>query len=274
MGENGFAENVGDNRKSISGPPANRHLIHIMSESSPKRILITGGVRRLGLHTALALAERGNILGLNYNTTPAQEAEDARNECLKRGAQAVFLLQGDLTKNAESIVERFAASAGCIDVVVNNAGVMPHRKTLDELSITQFQDTLAVNLVAPLAMTKYAVPYFPASGGAIVNLASLGGVQIWKSRIDYNVSKAALITLTEALARELASKHITVNAVAPGAIQIEGPDEHIGLAEDKIPLGRYGSPEDIVRAVLFFIYDAPYVTGQCLVVDGGRSVIG
>jgi NAD(P)-dependent dehydrogenase (short-subunit alcohol dehydrogenase family) len=238
------------------------------------RTLITGGVRRLGLHIAFGFAERGAVLGLNYHHATEREADHAQSECLKHGAKQVFLIKGDVTKEAESIVGRFAKLAGGIDVVVNNAGVFPKRQSLDELSMKQFQETLTLNLAAPLAIAKAAASHFPNTGGNIINIASLGGVQIWKERIDYNVSKSALITLTKALARELAPKKITVNAVAPGAIRIEDESaERMGIAEDRIPLGRFGTPNDIVRAVLYFAFDAKYVTGQCLAVDGGRSVL-
>ena len=245
-----------------------------------KRVFITGGVRRLGLHIAYGFAERGAVLGLNYHHASEREADHAQSECLKRGAKQVFLIKGDITKEADAVVGRFAKLAGGIDVVVNNAGVFPKRQPLDDLTMKQFQETLTLNLMAPLAISKSAVPHIP-EGGAIVNLASLGGVQIWKERIDYNVSKSALITLTKALARELAPKRITVNAVAPGAINVDagaGAAEgarhaDLGIVEEKIPLGGYGAPEDIVRAVLYFAYDAPYVTGQTLIVDGGRSVV-
>ncbi len=238
------------------------------------RILITGGVRRLGLHIAFGFAERHAVLGLNYHHASEREADHAQSECLKHGAKQVFLIKGDVTNEADAIVGRFAKLAGGIDIVVNNAGVLPKRQSLDGLTPKQFQETLALNLMAPFAVAKSAVPHMP-EGGAIINLASLGGVQIWKERIDYNVSKSALITLTEALARELAPKKITVNAVAPGAIQVDNETaERMGIAEEKIPLGHYGSPNDIVRAVLYLAYDAPDVTGQCLVVDGGRSIGG
>ncbi len=238
-----------------------------------KRILITGGVRRLGLHIAYGFAERHAVLGLNYYHASEREADHAQSECLKRGAKQVFLIKGDVTKEADEITGRFAKLAGGIDVVVNNAGIFPNRKTLSELRLKQFQETLALNLLAPFEISKAASEMMP-EGGTIINLASLGGLQIWKERIDYNVSKSALITLTKALARELAPKKITVNAVAPGAIRVENETpERLGIAEEKIPIRRYGNSEDIICAVLYLAYDAPYVTGQVLVVDGGRSVI-
>jgi NAD(P)-dependent dehydrogenase (short-subunit alcohol dehydrogenase family) len=239
------------------------------------RVLITGGVRRLGLHIAYAFAARGAALGLNYHGASDEEAQAAKQECERLGAKTVVLLPGDITHEAAKIVNAFAQAARGIDVLVNNAGVMPARKSLEHLEIAEFESALALNLVAPLAASKAAVEHMSENGGAIVNFASLGGVQIWKERIPYNVSKSALITLTKALARELAPRKITVNAVAPGAIQVDPEDgAHMGIAADKIPMGIYGNPSDIARAVLFFAYDAPYVTGQTLVVDGGRSVVG
>ena len=212
------------------------------------------------------------MLGLNYHTATQAEAELARESCLARGAKSVQLLAGDITQQSESLVSAFANSAGGIDVLVNNAGVMPARKSLEDLNIAEFEETLALNLVAPLALAKAAARYMQP-GSAVINLASLGGIQIWKERIPYNVSKSALITLTKALARELAPRQITVNAVAPGAIRVENEDaRRMGIAEEKIPMGIYGTPEDIAKAVLYFAYDAPYVTGQVVVVDGGRSV--
>lgn len=239
-----------------------------------KRVLITGGVHRLGLHIAYAFAARGAVLGLNFHNATEADAQAAAKECERLGAASALLLPGDITREAAEIVDRFASEAGGIDVLVNNAGVMPSRRTLDDLAIAEFESALALNLVAPLAMSQAAVRHMPGSGGAIVNLASLGGVQIWKERTAYNVSKSALITLTKALARELAPRRITVNAVAPGAIQVDTEDtKRMGIAADKIPMGIYGDPADIARAVLFFAYDAPYVTGQTLVVDGGRSLV-
>ncbi len=236
-------------------------------------VLITGGVKRMGLHTAYALSERGAVLGLNYFHSSLNDAEAAQEECLRRGAKQVFLLHGDVTKEGAAIVGRFIKNAGHIDALISNAGIFPPQTALEELSLRQFQQTLDINLLAPFVMAKAAAEYM-SSGGAIVNIASLGAFEIWRSRIDYHVSKAGLVTLTKALARELAPKQITVNAIAPGAIAADDEQASIiGTPETKIPMGRYGSPDDVAKAVVFFLYDAPYITGQTLIVDGGRSVM-
>ncbi len=237
-----------------------------------KHVLITGGVKRMGLHIAYAFSERGATLGLNYAHASKKEAEAAQAECLKRGAKQVFLIKGDIVKDGAAIVGRFIKLAGGIDILVNNAGVFPPQTPLHDLTLHQFQSTLDLNLIAPFVLAKAAAPHLP-NGGAIVNIASLGAFEIWKSRIDYHVSKSGLVTLTKALARELAPQGISVNAIAPGAIAAD-PEQAsiIGTPEEKIPMGRYGSPDDVAAAAVFFGYDARYVTGQVLMVDGGRNV--
>jgi 3-oxoacyl-[acyl-carrier protein] reductase len=241
-------------------------------QSPHKKVFITGGVKRIGLHLAYAFSERGATLGLNYVHSPEKEAEKAQEECLKRGAKQVFLLKGDITKDGAAILGEFVNLAHGIDILVNNAGVLPPITPLEDLTLKQFQDTLNLNLLAPFILSKTVAPLLP-EGGAIINLASLGGFEIWKSRIDYHVSKAGMVTLTKALARELGPRKITVNAIAPGAIAAD-PEQAgwIDTPPKNIPMGYFGVPDDIARAAMFFAYDSTYVTGQTLIVDGGRSV--
>jgi NAD(P)-dependent dehydrogenase (short-subunit alcohol dehydrogenase family) len=235
----------------------------------PKRVLITGGVRRLGLEIARAFAARGARLALNYNSTPETEAEDARRSLLDLGASEVHLIKGDVTAESAAIVRSAAEKIGGLDVLINNAGVLPPQRSFSELSAAELERTLGLNLLAPFSVTQAALPFL-GKGASVINLASLGGVQIWKERIDYNVSKSALITLTKALARELGPSGITVNAIAPGAMQLD--DEAMGVGVQRIPLGYYGNGDDIANAAIYLAYDAPYMTGQVLVVDGGRSL--
>ncbi len=239
---------------------------------SPKKVLITGGVRRMGLAIAHAFSERGAVLGLNYHHASKKEAEAAQEECLRRGAKQVFLIKGDITKEAAAVLGHFLKLAKGIDVLVNNAGVLPPQRTLEELSLKDLQATLNLNLLAPFALTQAAVKEMKP-GSAVINIASLGAFEIWKSRIDYHVSKAGLVTLTKALARELGPRQISVNAIAPGAIAAD-PEQakRIGTLEEKIPFGKYGVPDDIAKAVIFLAYDASYITGETIIVDGGRSV--
>jgi NAD(P)-dependent dehydrogenase (short-subunit alcohol dehydrogenase family) len=226
----------------------------------------------MGLAIAYAFSERGAILGLNYHHASKKEAEFAQEECLRRGAKQVLLIKGDVTKEATEVLGHFVKQAKGIDVLVNNAGVLPPKRRLEELSLKDLQQTLNLNLLAPFVLSQAAAKEMKA-GSAIINIASLGAYEIWESRIDYHVSKAGLVTLTRAIARELGPRQISVNAIAPGAIAADEEQAGwIGTLEKKIPYGYYGKPEDIAKAVIFFAYDASYVTGQVLVVDGGRSV--
>src|SRR2546421_5489633 len=222
---------------------APQHIAH-----GQKKVFITGGVRRMGLHIAYAFSQRGAILGLNYHHASKKEAEAAQSECLQRGAKQVFLIKGDVTKEASEVAGRFIKLAKGIDVLVNNAGVFPPQTSLEELTLAQFQSTLNLNLIAPFLLSKAVADKLP-SGGAIINIASLGGYEIWKSRIDYHVSKSALITLTRALARELGPRGITANAIAPGAIAADSEQAGwIDTPPKNIPLGHFGSPDDIAKA--------------------------
>src|SRR5579883_3176786 len=126
------------------------------SKQISKHVLITGGVRRMGLHIAYAFSERGATLGLNYAHASKKEAEAAQEECLKRGAKQVFLVKGDIVKDGGAIVGRFIKLAGSIDVLVNNAGVFPPSRSIDELTLHDFQRTLDLNLLAPFVLSKAA----------------------------------------------------------------------------------------------------------------------
>ena len=240
-------------------------------EIEPRRVLITGGARRLGKHIALAMSAKHAVIGINFHNTPTELVERTEQECFALGATEVYLLEGDITKEATEIVRNFSDVAGGLDILINNAGVLPPQRKLEELSLEAFRATLELNLLAPFA-TARAASGLMQPGTAIVNIASLGGMQIWKERIDYNVSKSALITLTKALARELAPKGISVNAVAPGAILVGDDEGTTSVPLSRIPMERYGSPEDIAKAVLYLAFDAPYVTGETIVVDGGRAL--
>lgn len=245
---------------------------HHITDHAYKHVLITGGVKRMGLHIAYAFSERGATLGLNYFNSSKKDAEAAQEECLRRGAKQVFLIKGNIVKEGGAVVGRFLHEAGGVDVLINNSGVFPPQRALKDLTLADMQATLDLNLLAPFVLAKAAAPHIP-SGGVIINIASLGAFEIWKSRIDYHVSKSGLVTLTKALARELAPNGITVNAIAPGAIAAD-PEQAsiIGTPEEKIPMGHYGSPDDVAAAAVFLAYDARYITGQTLIVDGGRSI--
>ena len=233
--------------------------------------LVTGAGRRIGRQLALRLAGEGASVAVHYQRSRA-EAEAVAAEITASGGQA-FCVAADLTRPADvetlfgAIQERF----GRLDVLVNSAAVFfptPLAETTEE----QWDRVLDSNLKSQFFCAQRAAPLLRAGGhGRIVNFASLGGLLAWPRYTAYSVSKAGVIMLTRCLARTLAPE-VTVNAVAPGTISF--PEDAPEMAEDyirKAPLARTGTPEDISNAVMYLI-QAPFVTGQVLVVDGGRSI--
>ncbi len=238
-------------------------------------VLITGGARRIGRALALGFAERGWSIGIHYGESEAAAQATLRDvEAL--GARAV-LVQADI-RNREQVrraVFSVADHFGAFDVLVNNAGVYPPPRAIADVTEQMWRDVIETNLYGEFFAAQAAaeaMQRMPGGGGRIVNISSLGAYQIWKDRVAYNVSKAGVVQLTRALARTLAP-HISVNSVAPGAIEIpEEPAAGTLVGADRIPMRRYGSTDDIFRAVWFFAVDAAYITGQTLLVDGGLNI--
>lgn len=162
---------------------------------------------------------------------------------------------------------------GRLDLLVNNAAIFPPPKKFIDISDELWNNVISTNLTGQFYCARAAGKIMGQRGGKIINFASLGGLQVWQDYIAYNVAKAGVIMLTKALSKALAPK-VTVNAIAPGTILIPGEESgnvrHV--EEIKIPLKRYGSAKDIIGALLYLAH-ADYVTGQILVVDGGRAVL-
>ena len=232
--------------------------------------LVTGAGKRIGRSLALALAREGADVAVNYSRSAAG-AEAAAAEIAALGRRSAAL-QADVTNRAE--VERLFAAVdsrfGRLDILVNNAGAFFH-VPFDELTDQQWDGILATNLKSQFLCAQAAVPLMKRQGrGRIINLSSLGGLLAWPGYTHYCVSKAGSIMLTRCLARALAPE-ILVNSVAPGTIQFEGepPDEDYIR---RVPLHRTGTGDDIAQAVLY-LATAEFVTGQVIVVDGGRSLV-
>jgi pteridine reductase len=253
--------------------------VHDLGERLPDRplsgrvALVTGAGRRIGRHVALRLAREGASVAVHYRSSRA-EAEAVVAEILAGGGQA-FCLAADLARPAE--IDELVASVERrlvrLDILVNSAAVFfptPLASTTED----QWDSILDSNLKSQFFLAQRAAPLLRAGGnGCIVNFASLGGLLAWPRFTAYSVSKAGVIMLTRCLARALAPE-VTVNAVAPGTISF--PDDAPELAEDfirKAPLARTGTPDDIANAVIYLI-QSPFVTGQILAVDGGRSIPG
>lgn len=239
--------------------------------------LVTGASSGIGRAIALAFAAAGADVAINYaeNARGAQEVADAI-EALGRRA---MLVRADVTqpREVEDMVELVTGAWGRLDVLVNNAGVV-RRGSLFEIDAAIWDTVLDVNLKGAFLCAQSAARWMlPAGRGAIVNIASMRGVEGGSTSMHYAAAKGGLITLTKSLARELAPS-IRVNAVAPGyvdtRIQSElTPEKRRAIAEST-PLGRIGKPEEIARVALFFASDASsFVTGQTLLADGGRVMI-
>jgi NAD(P)-dependent dehydrogenase (short-subunit alcohol dehydrogenase family) len=238
---------------------------------SGKVALVTGAAKRIGRSVALRLASEGADIAVNYRGSTAQ-ADEVVAQIVAMGRHSVAL-QADVAKRAE-VVAMFAAlekEFGRLDILVNNAGMFFPVK-FEELTEAQWDGILNTNLKSQFLCSQAAAPMLRRGGhGRIINFASLGGLLAWPAYAHYCVSKAGVIMLTRCLARALAPE-ITVNAIAPGTISFDGDAPE--LAEDYIrraPLQRTGTAKDIDDAVVFLVQSS-FVTGQVLVVDGGRSL--
>jgi pteridine reductase len=238
-----------------------------------KTALVTGGAVRVGRAISEALAEDGYALVVHYNAS-AEPARTLVAEIEARGGRAAAI-GVDLARpgEAERLAREAEAAFGGIDLLVNNASVFPP-EPLEETDEALLEHTLAVNLKAPFLLTRHLATTLRARRGCVVNLGDLAGMQAWEGYAAHGVSKAALLHLTRAAARALAPE-VRVNAIAPGTVL---PPE--GLAAEEVrrlaaraPLGRNGSPEDVVRA-LRYLLGAEFVTGETLTVDGGRLLRG
>jgi NAD(P)-dependent dehydrogenase (short-subunit alcohol dehydrogenase family) len=246
-----------------------------LSPDVPRAALVTGG-KRIGAAVAAELARRGMDVALSFNRSRA-EAEAAADEVRSHGRRA-FIYQADLSIGTEAtgVVERAAADLGRLDVLVNMASVyaaVPFEQTDEAV----WDAVLQVDLKAAFLCARAAVPYLRAAGGGrIINFTdwiAASGRPRYKDYLPYYVAKRGVIGLTEGLALELAADRILVNAIAPGPVMAPPgtTEEEFRAVEAATPLGRWGGPEEVVRAVVFLI-ETEFVTGETLRVDGGRHV--
>ena len=232
--------------------------------------LVTGAGRRLGRELARALAGRGMTLAVHHHAS-AQGAESLRAEIAAAGGRAECF-SADLSDAhaARSLPQRVVEAFGGLDVLVNSAAVM-HRLDFERTTPEQYDAILHLNLRSVFFCTQGAAAALRAARGKVVNLADLAGLQPWPGFAAHSISKAGVIMLTKVLARSLAPE-VTVNAIAPGAVLVPedyDEEERRRLAR-ATPLGRLGSPRDVVGAMLYLLEAGDFVTGEVLSVDGGR----
>jgi len=237
--------------------------------------LVTGGAVRIGRAIVTALARDHWRVWIHHH----RSVEPARELARVLGEHAVVgLVGGDLAdadareRVCATVLDRSGPAAGRVDLLVNNAASFEHGPFL-EREDADLARVLATNLVAPLSLTRRIAPALTRTLGSIVNIVDVAGLHPLRGYADHCIAKAGLEMATRALAAELAP--LRVNAVAPGTVAwpTDGRHDEGSAARtavlQQIPLGRIGTPEDIARAVLY-LADAPFVTGTCMIVDGGR----
>jgi 3-oxoacyl-[acyl-carrier protein] reductase len=242
-----------------------------------KVALVTGGGTGVGKSTSLQLARRGYRVAINYSRSK-DDAEQTAAEVSEHGARAITIACNVADDSqVRAMIATCQREFGRLDVVVNNAGTthfVPHTD-LEAMSEDKWDEILAVNLKGPFFVSRAAIPVLRSSGGgSIINVASVAGVAGSGSSIAYAASKGGLITLTKSLAKAFAPD-IRVNAVCPGPIisrWLENHQDMVDAAVKITPLKRASSTDDIADVITFLACDAGMMTGQALVVDGGRTI--
>lgn len=242
-----------------------------------KIAVVTGAGRGIGRGIALAMAREGAMVVVNYNGSK-ERAEEVVAEIEKNGGQAVAV-QCNVSdfEQAKEFYANVVKEFGRIDILVNNAGITRDNLIM-KMSEEEFSDVIQTNLAGTFNGIKFVTrPMMKQRAGRIINIASVSGVIGNMGQANYSASKAGVIGLTKATAKELASRNITVNAVAPGFIATEMTDKLNDAVKEEavktIPLGEFGKAEDVAEAVVFLASDrARYITGQVLCVDGGIAM--
>jgi 3-oxoacyl-[acyl-carrier protein] reductase len=246
-----------------------------MFDLSGKRALVTGASRGLGRAIALAFARQGADVAINYRGN-AEAARDVADQVEQMGRRAA-LVQGDTSagrEGCEAIVKAALDELGGIDILVNNAGITRDNLVM-RMDADEWDAVIDTNLSGPFWMTRaIARPMMKARTGRIINMSSAAGRMGNAGQANYSAAKAGLIGLTKTTARELASRGITCNAIAPGLIETDLtadlPEAATEALKTLTPMGYAGSVDDVAAAAVYLASDeARYVTGQVLGVDGG-----
>ena len=237
-----------------------------------KAALVTGAGRRVGRALALSLAQRGMSVGIHYNTSRA-EAEDLAQGLVKSYGVNAAAVKADLgdAKACKRLVEETVRSLGRMDVLINSASIY-EQTPFDTVSVEDWDRHLDVNLRAPFFVAQAAAPHLKKRGGVIINIADWAAHRPYAGYIPYCVSKAGLLCLSTALAKELAPE-IRVNTIMPGPVLLPEGDSkaRAELVRKATLVKRLGSPDEVVKAVLYLL-DADFVTGASIAVDGGRLI--
>ena len=233
--------------------------------------LVTGAGRRVGQAIAMALGAKGMKLAVHYNGS-AHGADDTVNRIESSGGIA-RTFQADLTHEAgpARLVADVIAAFGALDVLVNSAAIM-ERTPFGEVTLEKWDAIMSINIRAPFFLAQAAAPHLKQAKGAIVNIADLAAFETWPAYVPHGISKAGVVHMTRSLARVLAPE-VRVNGIAPGTVLL--PENWDTAADERLrqttPLARTGTPQDVSDAVIF-LAESDYITGETIIVDGGRHI--
>ena len=242
-----------------------------------KIAVVTGASRGIGRAIALELASRGAFVVVNYNGSK-DRAEEVKKEIEAAGGKAeVYQCNVSDFEKCQAFIQDVIKTYGRLDILVNNAGIT-RDGLLMKMSEADFDSVIETNLKGTFNTIRFASrQMLKQRSGRIINMSSVVGIVGNAGQANYASSKAGVIGLTKAVARELASRGITVNAIAPGVIETEMTEVLSDAVKEasvaQIPLGRFGKPEDIAKTAAFLASDnAGYITGQVIQVDGGMAI--
>lgn len=238
-----------------------------------KVAVVTGGGRRVGRALALALGERGVTVAVHFNES-SEGAADVVREIEHGGGHArAFGAQLTNPEAPVALVQQVVDAFGQLDVLINSAAIML-RTPFGEVDAATWDRMFGLNLRAPFFLAQAAAPHLRRARGAIVNIADLAAFETWPGYIPHGLTKGGVVQMTRSLARVLAPD-VRVNAIAPGTVLLpdDWSESDAARLNETTPLRRSGTPADVVAAMLYLL-DAEYVTGETIVVDGGRHVRG
>jgi 3-oxoacyl-(acyl-carrier-protein) reductase len=244
-----------------------------MARLTGKTALVTGASRGIGRAIALELAQAGARVALNYQNNDAK-AQAVADEIVKAGGSAM-LVKANVgnSQEARAMVKQVASEFGRLDVLVNNAGIT-RDASLRKMTDEQWEEVIKTNLCGYFYCTSAAIPVMVEQKyGRIINVSSMNGQIPAFGQANYSASKGGVIAFTRTAALELAKSGITVNSVSPGFTETDMfaqvPEKVQEQIKTRIPMGRFGKPEEIAKAVVFLVSDGDYITGQQINVNGG-----
>jgi len=241
-----------------------------------KVAIITGGSRGIGFQTAKIFSENGADVIISSKNS--EQLKIAANQ-LKNTTPIAANIRNE--KEVQNVIEETIKKFGKLDILINNAGIFPRIKQLHEISETEWNEVLDVNLSGQFRFTKFAIPYLQKTSGTIVNVSSDAGLKAYEgfNADAYSATKAALVVLTKCWALEYSKYKIRVNCVCPGVVDTDMTKPFLKTEKDREfmdndhPIGRIGTPEEVAKSILFLVSsDSAWTTGAVLAVDGGQSI--